>query len=102
MRFCPECGEEVIFEGYPEWGESDLTVYGCERCNILWECHGHFPTLRSRTEYYNRHTSRTLLEWREEKRIVYIHKGCGGKIIKKGQCSWCDKCKEYFCGCACG
>lgn len=35
-------------------------------------------------------------------RIIGIHTGCGGKVIEKGQCRWCDKCKQYFCGCACG
>lgn len=37
------------------------------------------------------------------KRIIGTHAGgCGGNIIAKDQCRWCDKCKEYFCGCACG
>lgn len=34
--------------------------------------------------------------------IIGLHTGCGGNIIKKNKCSWCDKCKQYFCGCACG
>lgn len=33
-------------------------------------------------------------------KIVGEHKGCGGNIIKRRQCSKCDKCGEYFCGCA--
>ena len=32
----------------------------------------------------------------------HTEKGCGGNIIKYGQCSWCDKCDEMFCGCAYG
>lgn len=38
----------------------------------------------------------------DKERIVGVHSGCGGNIIKKRACTWCDKCKEYFCGCACG
>lgn len=41
------------------------------------------------------------LDPRKERKIG-IHEGCGGNIIKRNKCSWCDKCKEYFCGCACG
>ena len=37
-----------------------------------------------------------------QKRILYPHLGCGGNITKEGNCSYCDKCKEYFCGCSCG
>lgn len=66
MKFCPECGGEVRFEGCPEWGERDLTVYGCERCNVLWESHAGYPRLISRTEYYNKHTQRSLLEYKSE------------------------------------
>ena len=36
------------------------------------------------------------------KSIIGFHTGCGGNIIQKNACSWCDKCKQYFCGCACG
>jgi hypothetical protein len=32
--------------------------------------------------------------------VIGIHNGCGGNIIKRRECSWCDKCKEYLCGCA--
>ena len=35
-------------------------------------------------------------------RIIGEHKGCGGDIFTKGKHTWCEKCKEYFCGCACG
>lgn len=33
-------------------------------------------------------------------KIVGKHEGCGGNIIKRHKCSKCDKCGEYFCGCA--
>ncbi len=67
MKFCPECGGTVKFEGVPEWGESGLVVYGCEKCNILWECHAGFPALSSRTKHYNKHISRSLFDWKREK-----------------------------------
>ncbi|MCR4322672.1 MAG: hypothetical protein NUV61_01125 [Candidatus Azambacteria bacterium] len=39
---------------------------------------------------------------KNKKRVVGTHSECGGNIIRRNQCRWCDKCKEYFCGCACG
>lgn len=53
-----------------------------------------------RTEYPN-HTVSCKYHPKNE-RIVGTHQdnGCGGNIIKKGEHSWCDKCREYFCGCA--
>lgn len=34
-----------------------------------------------------------------KKRIVGIHQECGGNIVKQEQCTWCEKCMKYFCGC---
>ena len=41
-------------------------------------------------------------EYRDAEKIVGIHVGCGGNIITKDQCRYCDRCGQYFCGCACG
>lgn len=98
MKFCPECGGSVKLEQlYPEWGEPNLILYGCEKCNILWECHDGVPTLRSNTKYYNKHTSRSLSEWEsegeKERRAIGVHE-CSSKIIKRGKngalCERCD------------
>jgi len=35
-------------------------------------------------------------------KIVSTHSRCGGNIVEKGNCRQCEKCKEYFCGCASG
>ncbi len=37
-----------------------------------------------------------------KERNIGLHPGCGGNVINKDKCTWCDKCKQYFCGCACG
>jgi len=36
-----------------------------------------------------------------DERFVEIH-SCGGNIVTDGKCTWCKKCMQYFCGCACG
>ncbi|MEK7494184.1 MAG: hypothetical protein AAB630_03460 [Patescibacteria group bacterium] len=37
-----------------------------------------------------------------KERKVGFHLGCGGNLIKRRECTWCDKCEQRFCGCACG
>ncbi len=59
---------------------------------------------KCRTEYPN-HTEECRDNHKNEE-IIGTHtaggNSCGGNIIRKGNCSWCDKCGEFFCGCASG
>lgn len=61
----------------------------------IWIC-------RNCKQDYPNHNEDCEFHSDKERKTGRIHAGCGGNIIKKGQCSWCDKCKQYFCGCACG
>lgn len=65
--------------------EEDIWTKVCKKCG---------------SEYPN-HTEDCEFHPNKE-RVIGVHDGCGGNIIKKEQCTWCDKCKQYFCGCACG
>lgn len=39
MKFCLNCGARVEFLGLSEWS-TGVWLYGCSRCDTLWERHG--------------------------------------------------------------
>ena len=50
---------------------------------------------------YPNHNSCCSLHYDVE-RVVGIHDGCGGDIVRRRDHRYCKKCDEYFCGCASG
>ena len=39
MNYCPDCGNTVNAIGMSKWS-TGIWLYGCQKCDILWEKHG--------------------------------------------------------------
>jgi len=63
MKFCLECGEHLKFLGLSGWS-SGIWLYGCPKCNILWEEHGCSVT-GAKTEW--KKSFHTLSKWEKQK-----------------------------------
>ncbi len=82
MKFCPDCGEEVVSLGECDWGchDKDIkerTFYGCKKCNAVFRTSSRvtYPVLRCGNYDHYSKLARPLDE--------FIHSGCMSYVGKE-------------------